>query len=292
MALRFLSEDPWERLAALREAVPNICLQMLLRGRNTVGYTPYPTEVTDAFVEEAAATGIDIFRIFDALNDVEQMRPAIEAVRGDRHHGRRGGAVLHRRPVRPRREALHPRLLPRPRRADRRRRRARARDQGHGRAAARARRPHPGDRAARPVRPAGAPAHPRHPRRPARDAARRDRRRRGRGGRRLRRAGRHDEPAAAVRAGRGHRPLRARDRASTSTRSATSSRTGRRPAGSTRRSSPGCPRPPAGSTPTRSPAGSCRTCASRRSRSASGRSSSRSRTCTPRRTTSSATSSR
>jgi pyruvate carboxylase len=81
VALRFLGEDPWERLAALREAMPNLCLQMLLRGRNTVGYTPYPTEVTDAFVTEAAATGIDIFRIFDALNDVEQMRPAIEAVR-------------------------------------------------------------------------------------------------------------------------------------------------------------------------------------------------------------------
>ncbi|MEU3748067.1 MULTISPECIES: pyruvate carboxylase [Streptomyces] len=81
VALRFLAEDPWERLAALREAVPNICLQMLLRGRNTVGYTPYPTEVTDAFVQEAAATGIDIFRIFDALNDVDQMRPAIDAVR-------------------------------------------------------------------------------------------------------------------------------------------------------------------------------------------------------------------
>ncbi|WP_340537468.1 pyruvate carboxylase [Nocardioides sp. GXZ039] len=81
VALRFLGEDPWERLAALRQAVPNICLQMLLRGRNTVGYTPYPTAVTTAFVEEAAATGIDVFRVFDALNDVEQMRPAIEAVR-------------------------------------------------------------------------------------------------------------------------------------------------------------------------------------------------------------------
>lgn len=81
VALRFLGEDPWERLAALRSAVPNINLQMLLRGRNTVGYTPYPTQVTDAFVDEAARTGIDIFRIFDALNDVEQMRPAIEAVR-------------------------------------------------------------------------------------------------------------------------------------------------------------------------------------------------------------------
>ena len=80
VALRFLGEDPWERLAALRVAMPNLCIQMLLRGRNTVGYTPYPTEVTDAFVKEAAATGVDIFRIFDALNDVEQMRPAIEAV--------------------------------------------------------------------------------------------------------------------------------------------------------------------------------------------------------------------
>ncbi len=81
VALRFLSEDPWERLDKLRQAVPNICLQMLLRGRNTVGYTPYPTEVTEAFVQEAADSGIDVFRIFDALNDVEQMRPAIEAVR-------------------------------------------------------------------------------------------------------------------------------------------------------------------------------------------------------------------
>ncbi|MCC2308489.1 pyruvate carboxylase [Cellulomonas chengniuliangii] len=81
VALRFLGEDPWERLASLREAMPNLALQMLLRGRNTVGYTPYPTEVTAAFVREATATGIDIFRIFDALNDVEQMRPAIDAVR-------------------------------------------------------------------------------------------------------------------------------------------------------------------------------------------------------------------
>ena len=81
VALRFLSEDPWERLATLREAIPTIALQMLLRGRNTVGYTPYPQAVTDAFVAEAASTGIDIFRIFDALNDVSQMRPAIDAVR-------------------------------------------------------------------------------------------------------------------------------------------------------------------------------------------------------------------
>ena len=80
VALRFLGEDPWERLDALREALPNVAIQMLLRGRNTVGYTPYPTQVTDAFVAEAAASGVDIFRIFDALNDVAQMRPAIDAV--------------------------------------------------------------------------------------------------------------------------------------------------------------------------------------------------------------------
>jgi len=80
VALRFLSEDPWERLGALRYNMPGLCLQMLLRGRNTVGYTPYPTKVTTSFVAEAAEVGIDIFRIFDALNDVEQMRPAIEAV--------------------------------------------------------------------------------------------------------------------------------------------------------------------------------------------------------------------
>ena len=80
VALRFLGEDPWERLVDLREALPNVCIQMLLRGRNTVGYTPYPSEVTNAFVQEAATAGVDIFRIFDALNDVSNMRPAIDAV--------------------------------------------------------------------------------------------------------------------------------------------------------------------------------------------------------------------
>jgi pyruvate carboxylase len=80
VALRFLGEDPWERLVEMRQALPNVCIQMLLRGRNTVGYTPYPTQVTSAFVHEAATAGVDIFRIFDALNDVSNMRPAIDAV--------------------------------------------------------------------------------------------------------------------------------------------------------------------------------------------------------------------
>ena len=81
VALRFLGEDPWRRLERLREALPNVCIQMLLRGRNTVGYTPYPEQVTSTFIKEAARTGIDIFRIFDALNDVSQMAPAIKSVR-------------------------------------------------------------------------------------------------------------------------------------------------------------------------------------------------------------------
>ena len=80
VALRFLGEDPWERLAEMREALPNTAIQALIRGRNTVGYTPYPKAVTESFIREADATGVDIFRIFDALNDVNQMRPAIDAV--------------------------------------------------------------------------------------------------------------------------------------------------------------------------------------------------------------------
>jgi pyruvate carboxylase len=75
-----LHEDPWERLARLRDALPNICLQMLLRGQNAIGYTHYPPEVVRSFVAEAHATGIDIFRIFDANNNADRMRPAIEAV--------------------------------------------------------------------------------------------------------------------------------------------------------------------------------------------------------------------
>jgi len=79
VALRFLHEDPWKRLEALRAAAPNLCLQMLIRGRNAVGYSPYPDVVARTFVAEAHKTGIDIFRVFDAFNDIEQMRPAIEA---------------------------------------------------------------------------------------------------------------------------------------------------------------------------------------------------------------------
>jgi pyruvate carboxylase len=79
-ALRFLHEDPWHRLRVLRERVPNICFQMLLRGANAVGYTSYPDNVIIEFVGEACAQGIDIFRIFDSLNSVENMRISMGAV--------------------------------------------------------------------------------------------------------------------------------------------------------------------------------------------------------------------
>lgn len=79
-ALRFLKEDPWERLIRLREAVPNILLQMLLRSSNAVGYTNYADNVVRFFVQQAAKNGIDLFRVFDSLNWVENMRVAIDAV--------------------------------------------------------------------------------------------------------------------------------------------------------------------------------------------------------------------
>ncbi|HBZ71215.1 MAG TPA: pyruvate carboxylase, partial [Deltaproteobacteria bacterium] len=81
VAMRFLDEDPWERLQRLREAIPNILFQMLIRGANAVGYTTYPDDVVRRFVHEAAQCGIDVFRIFDSLNWTEQMQVAIDAVR-------------------------------------------------------------------------------------------------------------------------------------------------------------------------------------------------------------------
>ena len=80
-SMRFLKESPWDRLAALRERVPNILFQMLLRAANAVGYTNYPDNVVKAFVKESAQAGIDLFRIFDALNWLPNLKVAIEAVR-------------------------------------------------------------------------------------------------------------------------------------------------------------------------------------------------------------------
>jgi pyruvate carboxylase len=81
VALRFLHEDPWQRLEKLREAVPNICFQMLLRASNAVGYTAYPDNVVEEFILESARQGIDIFRVFDSLNWLPNMRIPIETVR-------------------------------------------------------------------------------------------------------------------------------------------------------------------------------------------------------------------
>ncbi len=80
-SMRFLNEDPWQRLIELRERIPNILFQMLLRASNAVGYTSYPDNVVRAFVKESAEAGIDLFRVFDALNWEPNLRVAIEAVR-------------------------------------------------------------------------------------------------------------------------------------------------------------------------------------------------------------------
>ncbi|MDA7669213.1 pyruvate carboxylase [Akkermansiaceae bacterium] len=84
-SMRFLKEDPWDRLRELRERIPNICFQMLFRGSNAVGYSNYPDNVVAGFVKHAADSGMDIFRIFDSLNYLPNMKVAMEAVR---EHGK------------------------------------------------------------------------------------------------------------------------------------------------------------------------------------------------------------
>ena len=84
--LRFLKEDPWERLSKLKAALPNTPLQMLLRGQNLLGYRHYSDDVVRAFVKRAAANGMDVFRIFDALNDVRNLKTAIEAAKESGKH--------------------------------------------------------------------------------------------------------------------------------------------------------------------------------------------------------------
>ena len=79
--VRFLKEDPWERLRQLRKALPNTRLQMLLRGQNLLGYRHYADDVVDAFVQKAADNGIDVFRVFDALNDLRNIEQAMKAVK-------------------------------------------------------------------------------------------------------------------------------------------------------------------------------------------------------------------
>src|SRR5207249_2228016 len=80
-AMRFLKESPWQRLAELRQRIPNILFQMLLRAANAVGYSNYPDNVVREFVKEAASAGIDLFRVFDACNWLPNLELAIDAVR-------------------------------------------------------------------------------------------------------------------------------------------------------------------------------------------------------------------
>ena len=77
---RFLNEDPWERLQKLKSAIPNVLHQMLLRGANAVGYTSYPQNVVEGFIDQAAACGIDVFRVFDSLNDLDSMQVSVQRV--------------------------------------------------------------------------------------------------------------------------------------------------------------------------------------------------------------------
>ncbi len=80
VSMRFLTEDPWERLALIRERAPNILLQMLVRGANGVGYTNYPDNVVKQFIKQAATSGVDLFRVFDCFNWIENMRVSMDAV--------------------------------------------------------------------------------------------------------------------------------------------------------------------------------------------------------------------
>src|SRR5512142_728443 len=84
--VRFLREDPWERLRKLRKALPNTRIQMLLRGQNLLGYRNYSDDVARAFVRKSADNGVDVFRIFDAMNDLRNLRVSVEAVKKSGKH--------------------------------------------------------------------------------------------------------------------------------------------------------------------------------------------------------------
>jgi methylmalonyl-CoA carboxyltransferase 5S subunit len=84
--IRFLNEDPWERLRQFRRLLPNSRLQMLLRAQNLLGYRHYEDSVVDRFVDKAAENGMDVFRIFDALNDIRNIRQSVNAVRRNGKH--------------------------------------------------------------------------------------------------------------------------------------------------------------------------------------------------------------
>ena len=84
--IRYLGEDPWERIRALKKAMPNTPQQMLLRGQNLLGYRHYADDVVDKFVERAAINGVDVFRVFDAMNDPRNLDRALKAVKANGKH--------------------------------------------------------------------------------------------------------------------------------------------------------------------------------------------------------------
>ena len=89
--IRFLGEDPWERIRRFKEVMPNTPQQMLLRGQNILGYRHYADDVVDKFVERASINGVDVFRIFDAMNDMRNLETSIKAVRKCEKHAQ--GAI-------------------------------------------------------------------------------------------------------------------------------------------------------------------------------------------------------
>ena len=196
-SMRFLQEDPWERLTLLRQRVPNILFQMLLRASNAVGYTSYPDNVVRAFIKRSARRpGIDVFRIFDSLNSTDNMQLAIEAVRDDTDGALRSGDLLHRRHPRSGADQVLARLLRAHGEAAGRDGHAHPRHQGHGRAVQAVRGVRAGQGAARRSRRADPLPHARHQRDQLgqHPAGRRRRRRHRRRGDRV--DERHDQPAA------------------------------------------------------------------------------------------------
>ena len=96
--IRFLNEDPWERLRQFRKLLPNSRLQMLLRGQNLLGYRHYEDTVVDRFVDKAAENGMDVFRVFDALNDIRESA-ALDCGRAAHGKARAGNDLLYRQPA-------------------------------------------------------------------------------------------------------------------------------------------------------------------------------------------------
>ena len=202
-AMRFLQEDPWDRLDQLRVKVPNILFQMLLRASNAVGYTNYPDNVVKEFTKAAAAHGIDVFRIFDSLNWADNMKVAVETVR-DHTSAICEAAICYTGDILdPKRTKYSLEVLRRPGQGTGEDGDAHPGHQGHGRAVQAVRRPCPGEGAAR----RGGRAHPlphaRHRRRAGGEHSQCLRRRRGHRRCRPGQHERHDQPAEPQFAGGG-----------------------------------------------------------------------------------------